>query len=578
MMFYSTAPPACICVLVLFLICLLNTSNYFAYHAPGAIAQSIQDNYNLSTQQFGSLFTIYSAPNIILVFLSGRAIDRYGIKLCSVLFNSSMLLGMILFALTPYHTAYSYYLLLIGRLLLGLGGESIVASAQVMIGKWFNNDYNNNSIKHNQDEYNLQSHYNLHRKTFIGLTAAMGVNQAAVQLFGSAAAFALLPLISSLSLSLANWMSVVACAISLLANLIYIIFEYEYADYLEENEALSAFSSNHNIANLSMHNNEFEYKPIQTVDYNASPGLHSILTPHNKSSTADGNHFADFLDESHHQYQSSEQYHLTHTNSNGIQSSSDISHLTAASLPVPIAHSASSSRRSSLSAAYSSQLNQSDSFFRIPSFSLLFWLVILMQSCLSPILYTFTAFGPLYLQEKFHLTVEESGFATSLLYIAIVAAPIFGFIIDNYGKRAIIQLIASCNIPLAFLALHYQYVGANIGMSYLGVAFAITESNGLAMIVEYVESNVLGTAYGILGCLISLALLIEPLAVGTIYEYYKSFDQTMTVFVILSLIGVLSAFFIFLFDKKNAEMKEVEMFNDSDVIDVSHAINSSSTE
>ena len=41
----------------------------------------------------------------------------------------------------------------------------------------------------------------------------------------------------------------------------------------------------------------------------------------------------------------------------------------------------------------------------------------------------------------------------------------------------------------------------------LGVAFAVTESNGLAMVADVAPAGLLGTAYGILGCGISFFLL-----------------------------------------------------------------------
>ena len=51
-------------------------ANYSGYHAPSATVDVFELRCALNTQEFGSLFTIYSAPNIALVFLSGKFIDR----------------------------------------------------------------------------------------------------------------------------------------------------------------------------------------------------------------------------------------------------------------------------------------------------------------------------------------------------------------------------------------------------------------------------------------------------------------------------------------------------------------------
>ena len=116
--------------LILTHICIISTNNYFCYHAPSAIAQSYETFYHINTEQFGSLFTIYSLPNIILVFLSGQLIDTYGLRKTSIIFNIIILFGMTIAAITPYFIVDNqfsltvYMLLLLSRLLLGIGKVS----------------------------------------------------------------------------------------------------------------------------------------------------------------------------------------------------------------------------------------------------------------------------------------------------------------------------------------------------------------------------------------------------------------------------------------------------------------------
>lgn len=124
----SLAPSNFVMVLVLLYICVISINNYFCYHEPSAIAQEFEDYYSLTTQQFGTLFTIYSLPNVILVFFSGQLIDYYGLRRASFLFNILILSGMIVAALTPILKSHDnkpssvvYFSLLMSRLLLGLG-------------------------------------------------------------------------------------------------------------------------------------------------------------------------------------------------------------------------------------------------------------------------------------------------------------------------------------------------------------------------------------------------------------------------------------------------------------------------
>ena len=126
-----TSPPFLFSLFLLAIIATANTNNFFGYHSPGAIASSLQSTYHLSTSSFGLLFTLYSLPNIVLVFIGGLAIDRYGPTYTSLLFNGLMLLGMIVFALAPVDNPLPY--MVVGRLLLGFG-ESLCASIAAMIG------------------------------------------------------------------------------------------------------------------------------------------------------------------------------------------------------------------------------------------------------------------------------------------------------------------------------------------------------------------------------------------------------------------------------------------------------------
>lgn len=56
----------------------------------------------------------------------------------------------------------------------------------------------------------------------------------------------------------------------------------------------------------------------------------------------------------------------------------------------------------------------------------IYWMVVMMIFCLSPILYTFTAFGPLYFEAKWGLDPKEAGSITSVLYATILFAPFAG--------------------------------------------------------------------------------------------------------------------------------------------------------
>lgn len=75
-----------------------------------------QYSYLVST-----LYTVYAAPNTVLPFFSGPAVQRVGERAVLLMTMASVLLGQLVFALAV-HTRCTLGLVM-GRLLIGLGGE-----------------------------------------------------------------------------------------------------------------------------------------------------------------------------------------------------------------------------------------------------------------------------------------------------------------------------------------------------------------------------------------------------------------------------------------------------------------------
>ena len=69
--------------------------------------------------------------------------------------------------------------------------------------------------------------------------------------------------------------------------------------------------------------------------------------------------------------------------------------------------------------------------------------------------------------------------------------------------------------------------------------------------VEVVPQRQLGIAYGIAGCAVSLALLLEPASVGIIYNLTGSFLVSNNIFIALSLAGWAVAVIICIYDVRH---------------------------
>jgi MFS family permease len=128
----KSPPPALLRWTVLILISLALFGNYYAYDSIGPLADSLQRLLGFTDTQIGTLNAIYSFPNIVMVLVGGVIVDRVGTRLATVLFASVCLVGAVVTALSP-----SFKVMALGRLLYGLGAESMIVAITVAIGQWF---------------------------------------------------------------------------------------------------------------------------------------------------------------------------------------------------------------------------------------------------------------------------------------------------------------------------------------------------------------------------------------------------------------------------------------------------------
>jgi len=105
---------------------------YYAYDALSPIADFIMKGINISRAQYGLLFSFYYVPNIIMVLVGGILLDRIGIRKAGTLFGALCVIGVFLTAATKI-----FPVMLLGRLLYGLGAESLIITQNKVLAKWF---------------------------------------------------------------------------------------------------------------------------------------------------------------------------------------------------------------------------------------------------------------------------------------------------------------------------------------------------------------------------------------------------------------------------------------------------------
>jgi MFS family permease len=127
-----TPPPPALRWAVLIAISVAMLGNYYVYDSIGPLADNLQRVLGFTDTQIGTLNAIYSFPNIIMVLVGGIIADRVGTRAATLGFAGICLLGAVVTAVSP-----SFTFMAIGRLLFGLGAESMIVAITVAIGQWF---------------------------------------------------------------------------------------------------------------------------------------------------------------------------------------------------------------------------------------------------------------------------------------------------------------------------------------------------------------------------------------------------------------------------------------------------------
>jgi MFS family permease len=125
-------PPAWYRWAVLVIISLAMCGNYYVYDAISPLAKVLKDQLGLSDENIGLLNAIYSIPNIFMVLVGGVIIDRIGTRRATLLFGGLCTLGAIQTAATDI-----FWVMATGRLIFGLGAESLIVAVTAALAKWF---------------------------------------------------------------------------------------------------------------------------------------------------------------------------------------------------------------------------------------------------------------------------------------------------------------------------------------------------------------------------------------------------------------------------------------------------------
>jgi MFS family permease len=106
--------------------------NYYIYDSIGPVAELLSRQLGWSDTQIGTLNAIYSFPNIFMVLIGGVLVDRFSARSVTLVTSLVCFLGAVLTALGS-----EFPVMVAGRLLFGLGAETMIVAITVAFAQWF---------------------------------------------------------------------------------------------------------------------------------------------------------------------------------------------------------------------------------------------------------------------------------------------------------------------------------------------------------------------------------------------------------------------------------------------------------
>jgi MFS family permease len=117
-------------------VALVMLGNYYGYDSIGPVAEQLSRELGYSDTQIGTLNAIYSLPNIFLVVIGGLLVDRFSARRMVLATTALCLVGAVVTAVGA-----QFPLMASGRLLFGIGSETLVVAVMVALAQWFNGRY-----------------------------------------------------------------------------------------------------------------------------------------------------------------------------------------------------------------------------------------------------------------------------------------------------------------------------------------------------------------------------------------------------------------------------------------------------
>jgi MFS family permease len=206
------------------------------------------------------------------------------------------------------------------------------------------------------------------------------------------------------------------------------------------------------------------------------------------------------------------------------------------------------------------------------TFSPSFWFISLLCVTFYSAVFPFQAYAPDILVQKFHYSEILAGaIASALIFGTMIFTPIFGWLVDRHGKRATLMMLGSLLLIPSHLLIGFTFVPPVIPIFIVGIALSLVPAALWAAIPMMVPERRLGTAFGVVGYIQNVGLMLFPYIAGRISDAHTTqkiidgqsvavvdYRSTMLMFAVLGAVGFVFAVLLKRADARRTEGQSIE--------------------
>jgi MFS family permease len=182
-----------------------------------------------------------------------------------------------------------------------------------------------------------------------------------------------------------------------------------------------------------------------------------------------------------------------------------------------------------------------------------YWYIVGLCVTFYSVIFPFrSTFAIKYFEDAHGLDLQTAGEMNGYVFLAaIFATPLFGLMVDRFGKRSLFMAFGTALLCLTFPVLAYTSWHLWVSTALIGVSFSLVPAVLWPSVPYLVEERRLGTAYGLMTMLQNIGLFAFNLAGGWLNdrsgasaENPDGYLPMLWMFAILSLSGFVFSYLL----------------------------------